>query len=91
MTYLSGQAGFPWSKFAWLSHGHSIPCDALTGSPYTAVLLANSLQFGPYVELDDWDDLPVWLLWMVPVTEEELNMAKEQRSDTVLSRIRYPR
>jgi hypothetical protein len=34
------------------------------------------VEFGPYVELEDWDDLPVWLLWMVPVTEEELQVAK---------------
>jgi hypothetical protein len=91
LGYMSGQSSYPWSGFTWLSHGHSIQCSALKGSPYSAVLLANSRRFGPYVELEDWDDLPVWLLWMVPVTAEELQIAKEQRSDTVLSKIQYPR
>jgi hypothetical protein len=91
MGYLSGQAGYPWWKSTWLSHGHSMPCDALKGTPYTHVLLANSKVFGPYVELDDQDDVPVWLLWMVPVTPEELQVAKEKRSDTVLSKVSYPR
>jgi hypothetical protein len=91
MGYLSGQAGYPWAKFTWLGHGHSIPCDALKGTPYTHVILANSRVFGPRVELGDPDGLPVWLLWMVPVTPEELQAAKVKGSDTILSKVSYPR
>jgi hypothetical protein len=90
-SYISGQANLPWTRDTWLGHGHSIPCDALKGTPYTAVILARSEQFGPRVVLEAYEGDPVSLLWMVPVTQGELDEAKLLQSDVVLKSIQYPR
>lgn len=83
-----GLADLPWSRYAWLQEGNAIPTDGLEGTPYVAVVLANSRNFGPKVVLPDWEGDPVNLLWLIPVTQPEMERIQKNGS---LANIDYPR
>jgi hypothetical protein len=90
-AYVSAQSALPWRTYSWLGHGHSIPCDVTAPHGYPAVLLADARRLQPHLEVPSWAGDPVTMLWMVPVTAEELATARDQRSDVVLAGITLPR
>lgn len=81
----------PWSRYTWLGHGHTVPADAFKGTPYTGVLVASSARFGAKVPLPEVDGDPVTLLWLVPVTAEELPKVKGGAADGFLAGLQQPR
>ena len=89
--FINGQSGLPWRQFTWLSHGHSIRLNGFDETSYKGVLLANSRFHLPHVELPTFDEDPVTLLWMIPVTGPELETAKKIGSDSIIDKTPYPR
>lgn len=81
----------PWSRYTFLGHGHTIPADAFKGTPYAGVLVASSQKLGPAAPLPDVDGEPVTLLWLVPVTAEELPQVKGGKADAFLATLTQPR
>jgi hypothetical protein len=90
-SYLSGQSGYPWSHYTWLGHGHTMPCSAtpesLGGAAFPNVLLCTSLHGIPPLDLPDFQDDPINVLWMLPITPEECRFAEQQGSGPLIDRL----
>jgi hypothetical protein len=89
--FLTLASELPWSRYAWLGHGHTIPADAFKGTDYAGVLVASSAKYGAPVPLPEVDGDPVTLLWLVPVTADELARGRGTGADAVLAAIEQPR
>jgi hypothetical protein len=90
--YLSGQSNFPWECFTFLGHGHTLPCDSLASDPkfalFDSVLLTEKTTGAPQFDIPRIDGERVALLWAVPITEAERELAEQENSDTLASRFR---
>lgn len=86
-SYLSGQSNLPWTTFSWLGPGHTVPCDALPGTGFSAVLLLHSPPGSPVVSLPAFRGDPVKVLWAVAITEKERALAMEGGSDELVQRL----
>jgi len=86
--YVAGQARLPWAKHTWLGDGHTLPCDALgEESPMAAVLLRAHPPEAPPLNLPDYRGDPVTVLWMVPVTAAERELAMREGSESLARRL----
>ena len=86
LGHMSSQAELPWRNLTWLGHEHTISCDAFPGFP--AVTIVNTALI-PEVNVPRYEDFMgdrVNLLWLVPITQKEyeLAMTKEQPMDVLL-------
>ena len=82
--YVSGQAGLPWSRFTWLGHGHTIPCDSWRNPAFTSAILVNHHPAIGTVRLGEYRGDPVTPLWFLPITAAETERAIAEGSAKVL-------
>lgn len=87
--YLGSQARFPWTFYTWLGPGHTLPCDALPiwAEGFNAVILTRNPPGAPRFDLGSHRENPVHLLWMIPITENERQLAMTQGGDALLERL----
>ncbi len=85
LSYVSGQSRFPWSEYAWLGDGHTMPYDAWPDARFAFSALSAKHLIMPRVEIPDAFGDPVTLLWMVPITKEERALAKRRTTQKVLA------
>jgi hypothetical protein len=86
--YLAAQANLPWERYVWLGNGHAIACEPHPlGEPFAAMLLLKSPSGAPPVQVPAYRGDPVNLLWMVPVTAAERDVAAADGSGTLLSKL----
>lgn len=88
-SYLGGNLQLPWMRRTWLGPGHTIPCDAIPpslggGSTFTAVLVEPEVPGAPALRLPDYGGDPVTLLWLLPITAAERDLARKGGSAAVL-------
>jgi hypothetical protein len=76
--YISGQSNLPWSRHTWLGPYHTIPCDAFPETSFTAVLLCREAPGAPVVSLPGFRGDRVNMLWMMPITAAERELAMER-------------
>lgn len=86
-NYTSSQTNLPWHRITWLAHHHTIPCDAFPGTEFTAVLLTNDPHFGPAIPLPEFRGDRVALLWLLPITAGERELAIELGSAELAARL----
>lgn len=83
-SYLSAQVRLPWNHWTWLGDGHTVPCDSTPrsagGSRYPAVLLAKEFPGVFPIRLPDFRGDPINLLWTVPITASQREIAMKQSS-----------
>jgi hypothetical protein len=85
--YLSAQSRLPWNVYTWLGPGHTLPCDSWHDGPFTAALLVRDHPaLEPVTEAELFGD-PVSILWFLPITEAERQLAMTEGSATLLQRI----
>lgn len=86
--YLSGQSTFPWQQFTFFAHGHTIGCDAFSNDEalrcFTSVLLVDSPPSAPDLNPPRIDGERVSLLWTVPVTSAEQQIAERDGSKAIM-------
>jgi hypothetical protein len=86
-SYLSAQSRLPWTQYTWLGAEHTIPCDSWRSSRFTAALL---LKDHPAVKPFDvgcqFGD-PVSILWFLPISASERDIAVAEGSKTLLGRL----
>ena len=82
--YISGQAGLPWSRFTWLGHGHTIPCDSWRNPAFTSAILVNNHPAIGTVNMGEYRGDPITPLWFLPITEAETEHAIANGSATFL-------
>jgi hypothetical protein len=88
-------APYPWRAVTWFGPGHSVrwyhePATFPLGGGYEAVLLLEAPSGLPGPAAPDLSGFsfggdPVRWLWVVPITEEERLIAKEQGSASLIS------
>jgi hypothetical protein len=103
--YISAQARYPWSQFAPLGIGHTMPCDSTPqscgGDRFDYVAFTNSLPGTPAIELPAFRGDPVNVLWLFPITNAERGFAEnnttveliqrlQQAGNSILIRNRHP-
>lgn len=82
---LSDFAKMPWRNFSWYGHGHTLECDIAKKDWYHSLLLvANALND---FELPSYAGDPVNLLWLIPISEEEMAYKKQHSSEELLQRL----
>jgi hypothetical protein len=89
-SYLSGQSGYPWSFSSWLGDGHTMPCnavpEALGGRRFPFVLLTKAIAGAPDFHLSPFRGDPINVLWTVPITETERDLAEQEGSSALRDR-----
>jgi hypothetical protein len=85
--YISGQASLPWAQYSWLGEGHTIPCNALQKSNFSAIFLTANPPGSPTLNLPTYCGDKIKLLWMVPITNTERDIAIENSSDVLAKRL----
>lgn len=92
--YIAAQSDFPWRQFTFLAHGHTIGCDTFESDPtlyeHSALLLVKDPAGAPRFELPTMNGDPVSLLWLVPITQSERELAQEEGSKGLLPQMRPP-
>jgi hypothetical protein len=86
-SYISGQSNLPWKKYTWLGPGHTLPCDSWQNPDHTAALLQHEHSGASEIALERVVDDPVNVLWFVPISEEEKQVAINQGSEWLKSRL----
>jgi hypothetical protein len=86
-SYISGQSRLPWNHRTWLGEGHTIPCDALPASPYSAVLLQSNPPGAAAIQLPVFRGDPVNFFWMTPITAAERKFAEKHGSRSLADRL----
>ncbi|WP_312113374.1 suppressor of fused domain protein [Brevibacillus reuszeri] len=81
LAYISGQTSLPWSYLTFLAKGHTIPCREISevDERFTSMLLAKP-DGAPDISFPVIGGDPVNLLWMIPITEDELHFAQTHSS-----------
>jgi hypothetical protein len=86
-AYLSGQSRLPWRGYTWLGPGHTIPCDSWRNREFTAALLVHRHPaIGPIPSGELLGD-PVSVLWVLPITEADRQVAIDDGSTVLEGRI----
>jgi len=85
--YVSGQSNLPWSKYTWLGPGHTLPCDSWQNPNHTMALLQREHSGAPRIGLEQLLGDPVNVLWFVPISEEERQVAIDQGGEHLASRL----
>jgi hypothetical protein len=89
--YISGQARYPWTHFSPLGHGHTMPCDssptAFDGKRFNYVLLSHTLPDTPELRLGYFRRDPINVLWMLPISQRERELAVKTSSGELERRL----
>ena len=82
---LSSLAAFPWNRLSWLGQGHTIDFiagETIGNRPADFVVMASDSflaeRHGTQIELPDFRNDPVNLLWMLPISPEQQQQLSQQ-------------
>jgi hypothetical protein len=73
--YLSGQTNLPWNTYSWLGPEHTVPCDAWQNAGFDFAVLLREHARAPRLSLKPQFGDPVNVLWFVPITAAERQIA----------------
>jgi suppressor of fused protein SUFU len=89
MRWLSAQAKYPWSRLSWFGQHHTMPCDSMptgpSGRSFTGMLFLRDPPDAPPIGFPPFRKDPVTLLWLIPITGGERELA-ERESGAELAR-----
>jgi hypothetical protein len=83
-AYLSGQSSLPWKQYTWLGPGHTIPRDAWLNRSFAFALLTTEHPAIPTLKLGPQFGNPVNILWFLPISATERQIAMEKGSAELL-------
>jgi hypothetical protein len=74
-----------------LGPGHTLDCDALpkgaSGAEFTAVIFAEDPPGAPRIAFPDYEGDAVHVLWALPITAAERELARTKGSKALLDRL----
>ncbi len=85
--YISGQSNLPWSNYTWLGPGHTLTCGSWQNPDYPGVLFQHEHAGAPRIALEKLLGDPVNVLWFVPISQEERQVAIDHGSEHLASRL----
>lgn len=83
---MSSLAAYPWKEITFFAHGHTVPYKGIEG--FEALLFLNPRMI-PGLEqpaYKDFVDVDVSLLWLMPITAKEYQLAMSKGSEELLRR-----
>lgn len=86
-SWISGQASIPWGNISWLGNGHTITFNILENTKFTAVILVKDLNVLPKLEIENYRDSNVNVLWMIPITENERNFVRDMGCEILIEKL----
>ena len=82
--YLGGLSAYPWQALAWFGHGHTVPCGLWgDGALGWALLTREHPSIGASIDEQILGD-PVNLLWLLPISEAERDVATAEGAAALL-------
>ena len=79
--HMSAQTRFPWECFTFLGFDHTMPCEAFVSHNELChldyLLFSEAPTSAPQFALPKIDDSPINLLWCIPITAEEQQLAEK--------------
>lgn len=81
---LSGNSTHPWQSYTWLGPGHTITFPGWRNSEFDSALLVHDHPQFERVPVGPVLGDPVNILWYLPITRKERELATEQGSQTLL-------
>ena len=91
LGWLAGLCALPWGAFAPLAPGMVVPCEALpvtpTGVRFEGALLASEPEGAPRIAYPAYRGDEVRLLWAIPVTARERELAQKEGSAALLGKL----
>lgn len=92
MRWIGSQTLFPWSVYAWLGPGHTLPCSVAIPSArshrFDHVICLRTPGGGcPEVALPSRGGEPVHPLWLVPITASERALAVAEGAEALVTRL----
>jgi len=85
--YMSGQANLPWNNYTWLGPGHTLGCDSWRHRDHTKAILQHQHSGAPRITMEEFLGDPINVLWFLPISEDERQVAIDQGSEQLLSRL----
>jgi hypothetical protein len=85
--YISGQADLPWTQYTWFGPGHTIGCDWWQNPDFTSALLQYEHAGAPRLALENFLGDPVNVLWFLPISAEERQVAVNDGSKQLIPRL----
>jgi hypothetical protein len=86
-AYLGAQSTLPWARYTWLGHGHTLPCDAWQSAAFSSVVFSTEHPAVPTVNLGRVLGASPAVLWMLPLSPSERELAVSAGSAHVLKRL----
>ena len=91
---LSGLAAltrFPWATWSWLASGHTLVARGIpmgpSGTSFDCYVVHAAPPGAPQIELPRYDNEPVTLLWLIPITSVERERAQNMSTEVLLERL----
>ncbi len=89
---MSALSAFPWTQFSWLGDGHTVAGFNFPGGEgsagFTSILLLKDPTDTPQIVLPSFRGDPVNLLWVIPITEAERQLAEQSGSAALVAKLR---
>jgi hypothetical protein len=86
-AYVSGQSNLPWEHYTWLGPGHTLPCDSWNNPGHKFAILLDQHPAAPRLDLGKQFDDPVKVVWLLPITGEERQLAIDHGSEQLLTQL----
>lgn len=83
--FISDMAKIPWRDFTWFAHGHTMECDIEKKEWYHSILFAGGAL--NHFNLLPYQDDPTTLLWIVPITSEEMAFKMQHSGEELLAKL----
>ncbi|PBI87591.1 Suppressor of fused protein (SUFU) [Flavobacterium sp. ACN2] len=84
---VSGITMIPWDYITFLAEGHTVEFQTSISEKFKYAVLTNKLKVLPQMNLTSYAKSNISFLWIVPVSERELEVMKESGSQAVLSKL----
>ncbi len=87
---LATVSAMPWRQFVWLGSGHTLRAGSLPksiGDRFTSLLFHAQPGGAPRIHLPVERGDPVNLLWLIPITEAERELAESESSEVLVRRL----
>lgn len=86
-SIVSGITAIPWDYITFLAEGHTVGFNTGVSEKFKYAVLTNKLKVLPKVNFTAFYNSDILFLWMVPISEAELDVMKESGSETVLNKL----
>jgi Suppressor of fused protein (SUFU) len=83
--FISRLASMPWNQLCWFGHGQTLYNELFKNYQFNNVLFVD--RDLDSVILPDYEDDPIKLLWLIPITDKELAYQQEHSAEDLINKL----